>query len=68
MEQQTIILLAIPIALINLTLAIISLVNLYKKPRTKHLSKPIWACIVLFVQTIGPIAYLVIEGGTYDSD
>jgi len=69
MDTQTMILLVIPIIVIHVILVVINLLNIKKKTRTKFLTKSIWIIIIIFIQIIGSIAYMVIEGGhDHDSD
>ena len=67
MDEKTILLL-IPIAIIQFILMAVALVNVIKKPKTKYLNKTIWIVLIIAVSYIGSIVYLVIEGGTDDSD
>jgi glucose uptake protein GlcU len=48
----------IPIIVIQLGLTIYALVDLVRRERTKG-PKWVWALVILFISTIGPIAYLV---------
>ena len=67
MDTTTILLLS-PIIAIQLTLAIICLVNISKKPKTKYLNKIIWVPLILFVGYIGSIAYLILESSQGEED
>ena len=48
----------IPILLLQLGLMILALVDLARRERTKG-PKWIWALVIVFVNLIGPVAYLV---------
>ena len=50
---------AIPLALIQLGLMIWAIVDLVKRERVRGGSKLLWALVIVFVSTIGPILYLV---------
>lgn len=63
MDTQTIILLVIPIIAIHVILVVVNLLNIKKKTCTKFLTKSLWIIIIIFIQIIGSIAYMVIEGG-----
>lgn len=52
-------LLLIPLILIQLGLAVIALVDLARRERTKG-PKWAWALVILLVNFIGPVLYLVI--------
>ena len=52
--------LLIPVAIIQLTLLIIALVDLVRRPRAKLLPKWAWVLIIVLVNLIGPIVYLII--------
>ena len=68
MMDTTLLILILPIALIQIVLMIINLINLSKKRETKYLNKYAWLCIILFLGLIGNIVYLVIESEKHDSD
>jgi len=51
--------LLIPIVLLQLGLIAFALVDLNRRERTKG-PKWVWALVIIFVNLIGPIAYLVI--------
>ena len=67
MDNQTIILLVIPIIIIQLILIIINLINIIKKDSTKYLTKPIWIIIILLLQIPGSLAYILIESGDHNA-
>jgi len=50
----------LPIILLHLTLVIISILNISKTKKVKHLTIPIWIIIILFLQIFGPICYLFV--------
>lgn len=50
--------LIIPLVLIDLGLIIYSLVDLVRREKTKG-PKWVWALVILFVSTFGPIIYLL---------
>ena len=49
----------IPLALIQLGLMIWAIVDLVRRERVRGDSKLLWALVIVFVSTIGPIVYLV---------
>lgn len=51
--------LIIPFVLIQLGLMIFSLVDLVKRDKVKGDNKVIWALVIIFINIIGPIAYLI---------
>ena len=51
--------LLIPLFLIQLGLLITALVDLIKREKTRG-PKWMWACIIVFVNMIGPIVYFVV--------
>ena len=53
----------IPVAIVELALALTALVHVLKHPRYKFGSKPMWIIVVLLVQIIGPIVYFVFGRG-----
>ncbi|TET51770.1 MAG: PLDc_N domain-containing protein [Anaerolineales bacterium] len=60
MDNTTqLILLLVPIALLQLGLMVIALVDLAKRARTKG-PKWAWAVAIVFLGFLGPIAYLVV--------
>jgi len=70
MNLNTILLLAIPAAIIELILMAVAIVTVAKKTKTKYMNKTAWILIIIFVSWIGSICALIIEGGQdeYDSD
>lgn len=51
----------IPIILIQVSLILFALIKALKQTEFKVLNKPVWAIIIIFMQLVGPIAYLIIE-------
>jgi hypothetical protein len=51
--------LLIPVVLVELGLLLVALVDLIRRERTRG-PKWAWALVILFVQIIGPIAYLIL--------
>lgn len=51
-----------PIAILNLILIIIAMLDLVKRPAGNVMggNKIIWGVLILFIQFIGPLAYLFI--------
>ena len=49
----------IPLAVIELALMIIALIDLFKRENMKSNTRLIWVFIVVIVNTIGPIIYLI---------
>ncbi|MDO8715411.1 MAG: PLD nuclease N-terminal domain-containing protein [Dehalococcoidales bacterium] len=50
----------IPVALIQLTLLIIALMDLVKRKYVRGGNKIVWALVIVFISMIGPIVYLII--------
>ncbi len=50
----------IPILLIELVLLVIALVDLVRREKTRYLPIWAWALLIIFIQIIGPIAYLIV--------
>ncbi len=53
----------IPLIIIQLALAIFSLVHVLRHPNYKFGNKILWIVIVLFIQFIGPAVYFAIGKG-----
>ena len=51
--------LIIPLVLIQLTLMIVALVDIARRPKTRG-PKWIWVLVVIFINFIGPIVYFVL--------
>lgn len=49
----------VPLILLELILLIIALVDLVKREHVRGENKIVWALIIIFIQTIGPIVYLI---------
>lgn len=49
----------IPVVLLELALAVIALVDLVRRERTRG-PKWVWVPVILFISLIGPIVYLVV--------
>lgn len=47
-----------PLAFINIVLAVIALIDLFKRPSVNG-SKWVWALIIVIINMIGPILYFV---------
>lgn len=47
-----------PLAFINIVLAVLALVDLFKRPAVNG-PKWVWALIIIFINLIGPILYFV---------
>lgn len=67
MSNTQLLIMVIPILLLQLVLIVISLYHLFKKG-CKNLNKPVWLLIILFVNTIGPILFLLIGRKQNDYD
>jgi len=50
----------IPLALLQIALMVIALVDLVRRKRVKGDSKILWAVLIVFVNIIGPIVYLLL--------
>jgi hypothetical protein len=67
---QTLLLILIPIALLELALMVIALVDVLRRKRTKG-PKWAWILVIVFIEIIGPIVYLLVgreEADAGDSD
>jgi len=49
----------IPVIVIELALLIIALIDLVKRENVRGGSKILWVVIIVFIQIIGPVAYLL---------
>jgi heme/copper-type cytochrome/quinol oxidase subunit 4 len=61
-------LLLAPLALIQFGLQIFCLVKLVRSQKPRYLNKPVWALLIIFVNLIGSILYLALEGGQNERD
>ena len=53
----------IPIVILNLVMIIWCISDLTKRKSFKLLDKRIWIVVILFIQLIGPLAYLLLGRG-----
>jgi hypothetical protein len=53
----------IPLAIVELTLAITALIHVLRHPKYRFGSKPVWILVVLVVEIIGPVVYFVFGRG-----
>lgn len=51
----------LPILILQLTIQIIALVDLFKQKRIERNKKIIWVFVILLFNILGPIAYFIIE-------
>jgi len=51
--------LLIPLAVIQLTLMVIALIDLFKREGMKSNTRLIWVFVIILINTIGPIVYLL---------
>lgn len=51
----------LPILILQLTIQIIALVDLYKQKHIERNKKIIWVFVILLFNILGPIAYFIIE-------
>ena len=58
MEFREILPYIIPLMLLDLTLIVVALLDLRRRERTRG-PKWVWALVILFVSTFGPIIYLL---------
>lgn len=58
-----IILLLIPVLLLHIALAVISITHIVRYPNYKRGNKVIWILVCLFIQIIGPVLYFSIGKG-----
>lgn len=52
-----------PLVLLNLVLIIWCISDLSKRTNTKLFEKKIWILLIIFIQIIGPLAYLLLGRG-----
>jgi Phospholipase_D-nuclease N-terminal len=53
--------LLLPLVVIQLILLALAIYDLFKEERrVRWFSKPVWACIIVFVNVIGPLAYFFV--------
>ena len=51
----------IPLIVIQLALLILAIYDLFQEDRrVRWFAKPVWACIIVFVNIVGPLAYFFI--------
>jgi lipopolysaccharide export LptBFGC system permease protein LptF len=60
MSTTTLILLALPLALIEFGLLAFALVDLIKRKKVKGGNKWVWGIIIVLINFIGPILYFVL--------
>ena len=61
MDTPTLIAVLAPLVIIDLVLIVYSLYDLTRPERVvRWVPKPVWAVVILFVSTIGPIVYLLL--------
>ena len=51
--------LLIPLAVIELALMVIALIDLFKRENMKSSTRLIWVFVIILINTIGPIVYLI---------
>lgn len=56
----------LPVLAVYLLLLIYCLVNLFKQKHFSTGKKVLWSLIILFVQVIGPVAYLLVGRKKYE--
>lgn len=64
---QELIPLLIPLVLVQLTLQVIALINLKKKPKVRFDNKLIWVLVIVLGSFLGTIIYFL-AGGASDED
>jgi hypothetical protein len=51
----------LPLVAIQLVLLVLAIYDLFREDRrVRWFSKPVWACIVVFANIIGPLAYFFV--------
>lgn len=60
----------VPLLLLGVILLVVALFDLVKREHVTGGNKIVWVLVMVFVQIIGPIAYLIFgrKEKTYDSD
>lgn len=59
MDTTTMLLLA-PLVLVQITLQVMALYDLYQRKQVRSLSIPIWMAIIILFTIPGPVAYFVL--------
>ena len=59
MDALSLLKLAWPLFLIQLGFQIYALLDLFKIKKTRNLTVPIWAIIIVLTELLGPIAYYI---------
>jgi hypothetical protein len=59
-EIRSYIPLILPLLIIEITLLIIALVDLFRREQVRHLPRWAWAVIIILLNIVGPIAYLLL--------
>lgn len=61
MKTTSIITMLLPLIILQLALMIFALVDLSRRKKVARGNKLLWAIIIIFINTIGPILYFVLE-------
>lgn len=59
MDTSLLLAVVLPLILIEIGLLVWAIVDLVKRERVRGGNKLIWALIIIFISTLGPIIYLV---------
>jgi hypothetical protein len=59
-STQQIVTLLVPLILIDVGLAVVAILDWAKRSRFKLLPRMAWLVVIILVNTVGPIAYLVL--------
>ena len=60
MSTQQIVTLLVPLILIDVGLAVVAILDWARRSRFKLLPRMAWLVVIILVNTVGPIAYLVL--------
>jgi hypothetical protein len=53
----------VPLAILQLAIMVVALVDLVKREKVRGDSKVVWALLIIFINLIGPIVYLIAGRG-----
>jgi hypothetical protein len=53
-------LLLLPLAIVQVGLMVLALVDWARRPRTRYLNRWVWLVIIIIFSTLGPVAYFLL--------
>ncbi|MBR1691722.1 MAG: PLDc_N domain-containing protein [Lachnospiraceae bacterium] len=63
MNMSELLLVLAPVVLVEIVLAVLALISIFKTHGCRNGNKTVWAVIVIFVQILGPIVYFLFGKG-----